>query len=98
MRRFRKKPVEVTAVQWTGSNEAELVAFAGSDFEAVDPEDRGDDPEQTAAVRHPVHGTWVEVYDGQWIVRDAKGKFHPVAEDVFAETYEPVPSMTWGTR
>lgn len=90
MRRFRKKPVEVTAVQWTGDNEDEIVAFAGDLFHAVDPEDRGDDPDQTAAVMDALHNTWVRVYDGQWIVRGVKGEFYPVAADVFAETYESV--------
>ncbi|MFC4006612.1 hypothetical protein ACFOY2_05225 [Nonomuraea purpurea] len=90
MRRYRKKPVEVAAVQWTGSNEDELKKFAGHLFEVVDPEDRGDDPDQTAAIRDTLHNTWVRVYDGQWIAKGIKGEFYPVAEDVFAETYEPV--------
>jgi hypothetical protein len=89
--RFRKKPVEVQAVQWTGDNEAELVAFAGVDFQAVCPEDRGDDPDQTAAVMDTLHNTWVRVYTGQWIIKGVKGEFYPIAEDVLAETYEPVP-------
>ena len=97
MRRYRKKPIEVFAVRWTGENEAELRAFAGDLFETVDPEDRGDDPDQTAAVMDTLHNTWVRVYDGQWIVKGVKGEFYPVAADVFEETYEPVPAMTQGT-
>ena len=90
MPRFRKKPIEVEAVQWTGNNEAEMRAFAGDYFETVDPEDRGDDPDQTAAVRDPVHKTWVRLHDGQWVVKGAWGKFYPVAADEFTETYEAV--------
>lgn len=96
MPRFRKRPVEVEAVQWTGDNEAELVAFAGDLFRAVDPEDRGDDPDQTAAVMDTLHNTWVRVYDGQWIVKGVKGEFYPCAGDVFAETYEPAPESPYG--
>lgn len=90
MPRFRKKPVEVTAVQWTGGNEAELRAFAGDLFEAVEPEDRGDDPAQTATVMDTLHNTWVRVYDGQWIIKGVKGEFYPIDGAVLAETYEPV--------
>ena len=89
MRRFRKKPVEVTAVQWTGDNEAEVRALAGEHFHAVDPEDRGDDPDQTAALLDE-HSAWVEVYDGQWIVKGVRGEFYPITSEVLAETYEPV--------
>lgn len=49
--RLRKKPVEVEAVRWTGDNEGELIEFTGRLFMAVDPEDRGDDPDITGSVR-----------------------------------------------
>lgn len=90
MPRYRSKPVEVEALQWTGDNEDELRAFVGDLFEAVAPEDRGDDPDQTAAVLDTRHGAWRCVYVGQWIVKGVKGEVYPVADDVFAETYEPV--------
>ncbi|MFE6634699.1 hypothetical protein ACFVFT_14820 [Streptomyces tendae] len=88
--RYRKRPVEVDTIQWTGSNEAELVAFTGNRFEALDPEDRADDPEITAQVLDVLHSTWVGVKNGQHIVRGVKGEYYPIAEDVLAETYERV--------
>ena len=90
MARFRKRPVEVEAVQWTGDNEAELVAFAGTNFHAVDPEDRCDDPDQTAAVMDKLHNTWVRVYTGQWIVKGTAGEFYPITPEVLADTYDPL--------
>ncbi|MFE3452395.1 hypothetical protein ACFXJ8_26075 [Nonomuraea sp. NPDC059194] len=66
-------------------------AFAGNLFEAVHPEDRGDDPDQTGAIMDTLHNTWVRVYDGQWVVKGVKGEFYPIAPDVLAETYEPCP-------
>lgn len=90
-RRFRKRPIEVTAMQWTGSNERELRLWCGpSMFGAVAPEDRTDDPEITAEVLDVLHSTWVGVKTGQWIVRGVKGELYPIAEDVLAETYDPV--------
>lgn len=86
--RFRKRPVEVEAVQWTGDNEAELAAFAGPHFEAVGPEDRADDPDMTGAVFDMLHSTWVKVHTGQWVVKGVRGEFYPIDETVLAETYD----------
>lgn len=95
---FRKKPVTVQAVQWTGDNEDELIAFTGGNFFTIDPEDRGDDPDRTAQVYDKLHSTWVGVYTGQWIVKGVKGEFYPIAEDVLAETYERVEDSPEATR
>ncbi|MFG2679216.1 hypothetical protein [Streptomyces sp. NPDC048392] len=93
--RYRKLPVEVDTIQWTGSNEAEVQAFTGSaNFHALDDASRenSDDPAATATVYDKLHSTWVLVYIGQHIVRGVKGEYYPIAEDVLAETYEPAPS------
>ncbi|MGX1116371.1 hypothetical protein RKD37_001734 [Streptomyces ambofaciens] len=90
--RYRKKPVEVDTIQWTGDNEAELIAFTSNNFHALDDADRenSDDPEATAEVYDKLHSTWILVYTGQHIVRGVKGEYYPIAEDVLAETYERV--------
>ncbi|MDT7847238.1 hypothetical protein [Streptomyces justiciae] len=90
--RYRKRPVEVDTIQWTGDNEHEVVAFTGpTNFHSLDEIDRGNsnDPDATAAVYDCLHSTWVLVYTGQHIVRGVKGEYYPIAEDVLAETYEP---------
>ena len=80
----------ISAIQWTGANEAEVQAFTESAyFEAVPPEDRDPDPDMTGQVYDKLHGTWVHVYDGQWIIRGIQGELYPCAADVFAATYEP---------
>lgn len=90
--RRRKKPVEVDTIQWTGSNEADVQAFAGTDFYALDGKDRenSDDPEATATVFDNLHSTWVLVYTGQHIVRGVRREYYPIAEDVLADTYDTV--------
>ncbi|MBG0830526.1 hypothetical protein HS041_22450 [Planomonospora sp. ID67723] len=94
MARFRKTPIEVEAIQWTGDNEDELIGFTGALFQALDPEDRSDDPDATGSVFDVLHSTWVLVYTGQWVVKGVKGEFYPIAEDVLAETYEPAESAS----
>lgn len=89
--KFRKKPVEVEAVRWSGDNEDEIVSLTGREyFTHLDPEDTADDPELTAQVFDRLHSTWVGVYTGQWIIKGVKGEFYPCAADVFAATYEAV--------
>ncbi|GIM88839.1 hypothetical protein [Paractinoplanes toevensis] len=90
MQNFRKKPVKVAAVQWTGSNAAELAEFTNGQFQVLDEADRAncDDPEATAQVFDVLHSTWVLVYDGDWIPRGVRGEHYPVRESVFHETYE----------
>lgn len=90
--RWRKKPVTVEAVQWTGSNEADVQALTGpGNFYPLDEQQRTNcnDPEATAEVYDKLHSTWVLVMTGQWIIRGIKGEFYPCAADMFAETYEP---------
>jgi hypothetical protein len=85
VQRFRKKPVVIDAVQWTGDNEEELVAFAGTNFEVV-----GDSPEWTARVFDKLHESWIGAHTGDWVVRGLRGENYPVHQDVLDETYEHV--------
>lgn len=98
--RYRKKPVEITAVQWTGTNAAEVREFMGSDEFVVNR--RGGGPPTVRLTT--VHGdtAWARV--GDWIIPEAEaGRFYPCKPDVFAATYEPVrgvaddgtESVTW---
>jgi hypothetical protein len=91
---YRKRPIEVYAVQWTGSNEDELEAFAGTFFDPLTDSQRddSDDPEASAEVFDELHNTWVRVYDGDWIIQGIKGEFYPCRADVFETTYEEVPA------
>jgi hypothetical protein len=93
MPRFRKKPVEVEAVQWTGDNADEIKAFVGvrdnGECRFLTP-DEITGAWTEAHVYDELHDTWVTVYTGQWVIKGVKGEFYPCAEDVFAETYEPV--------
>jgi hypothetical protein len=89
--RWRKKPVEVDAIQFDGENLEEVSDLTGVDgFRSVDEEDRTDDPEIVAEVWDVLHSTWVGVKAGQWIIRGVRGEFYPCDPEVFATTYEPV--------
>jgi hypothetical protein len=88
--RYRKRPIEVDTVQWTGHNEAELVTFTSGGFCLVDPDGGDFTPDVTAQVYDRLHDTWMGVKTGQHIVTGVQGEHYPIAEDVLAETYELV--------
>lgn len=79
---FRKKPVEVQAMQWTGENSAEAYSFTRGQF---DSEKAG-----VAQVYDFLHDTWVWLDAGDWIIQGIQGEFYPCKQDIFAETYERV--------
>jgi hypothetical protein len=98
--RWRKRPVTVKAVQWTGDNLPEVRQLAGECFDPLDEQDRAncDDPEATAQVYDKLHSTWVLVFTGQWIVRGVKGEYYPCAHEVLSETADPAGSPEGDAR
>lgn len=79
---FRKKPVEVQAMQWTGENSIELHSFTGGLF---DSEKWG-----AAEVYDYLHEAWIPLVAGDWVIQGIQGEFYPCKRDIFAETYERV--------
>ncbi|MCM1972293.1 hypothetical protein [Streptomyces sp. G1] len=89
--RFRHRTPEIEAVQWTGSNVEEMRAFCSPfDFQTIDPEDRVEDPDKTAAMRESKHGTWQGMAPGDWAVKIG-GEYYELSAADFAERYEPAP-------
>lgn len=86
--KYRKLPIEVEAVRWTGSNLSEMASFAGAMFQENGPEDQAEDPEMTAQIYDELHSTWVSLRTGDWVLRGIKGEFYPCAAEVFQATYQ----------
>lgn len=95
--RFRKKPVVIEAVQWTGNNLRQIISFTDGP-----PETRTDHAgmmwEQYEALV-AVEGLKIFTLEGDmfaspgdWIIKGVKGEHYPCKPDIFAATYEPVRS------
>ena len=82
--KFRKKPVVIDAVQWTGSNEAEVSDFMGSS-----PTFKSDPTGGYTVGIVTLEGT-VTASMGDWIIRGVKGENYPCKPDIFAATYDEV--------
>jgi hypothetical protein len=82
MEKYRKKPVVIEAVQFTGQNGAEIEAWSGG--MAARPA-----PDAPLLEIRTLEGL-MTAFPTDWIVRGVKGEFYPCKPDIFAATYEAV--------
>lgn len=80
VQQFRKRPVVVSAIQWTGENLEDVKAFLGDAWIGVT--DKG------AVLLPTLHGDVPCELDA-WVCRGPRD-YWPVEGETFAETYEPV--------
>lgn len=82
MAKFRSKPVEIEAIQWTGGNIVEIVEFSNGEVGAIESPDK-----------LCIHTLDSIAYadPGDWLVKGTKGEFYPCREDIFEEKYILVP-------
>lgn len=80
--RYRKRPVVIEAVQFTGHNDSEIARFVGDD---------GHDPIDTKPswIIHTLEGS-MEANVSDWIIRGVKGEHYPCKPDIFERTHERV--------
>lgn len=78
---YRKKPVTVDAVRWTGNNLGQIDALVGR---ATNVSHRGDQ----LRIR-TLEGVMV-CEKGDWLLKGVEGEFYPCKPNIFAKTYEPV--------
>ena len=78
MAKFRKKPVMIEAIQWTGNNLEEIKDFMGY-YEYA----------KKNLIIHTLEGKMIaQVND--WIIHGVQGEYYPCKPDIFEKTYEPV--------
>lgn len=83
--KFRKKPVVIDAVQWTGANVDEVLAFILTKGEAR----RGLGDWRNSIFLDTLEGT-MRADPNDWVIKGVKGEFYPCKPDIFAATYEAV--------
>ena len=81
---YRKQPIVVEAVQWTGDNEEEIATFAGTDI--IWKYSAGDIKVPTI---HTLEGDMI-ASKGDYIIRGVDGEFYPCKPDIFMRTYIPI--------
>jgi hypothetical protein len=83
MCKYRKKPVEIEAVQFTGGNCIDIIRFIGGPWTNLElhnsdqPVIRTLEGDMTASI-------------GDYIIKGVKGEFYPCKPDIFEMSYDLV--------
>jgi preprotein translocase subunit Sss1 len=92
IRKYRKLPVVIEAVQWTGENLREIIDFIGLHPSAK----KWSWKEYVQVVR--IEGLKIFTHEGSlivtigdFIIKGIHGELYPCKPDIFAKTYEEAP-------
>ena len=96
--KFRKKPVEIEAIQWTGNSSVKAVSeFLGSKNQELENDDYIVKLENGTC---RLGNLYIKTSEGlmlanigDWIIKepfDKERKYYPCKEDIFYKTYEEV--------
>lgn len=86
--KYRKKPVVIEAVRWTGKNREEIHIFCPRN--AFFTPARQDTEGRTTAWDLLIDSGIMHAEIGDYIIKGVNGKYYPCKPDVFAKTYERV--------
>lgn len=87
MKKYRKKPVEIEAVQVTQRNGEEIESWIGASAKSYDV---GMAPGMTHHIDIDTLEGTMRADVGDWIIKGVKGEFYPCKPDIFEATYEEV--------
>jgi hypothetical protein len=102
MMRFRKKPVEIEAVQLLWSTWNEMCDHAGvgklSDGKPegcyIDEDGNATtDANGKIGLQIPTLEGLMLAREGDWVIRGVKGELYPCKDEIFRMTYEPVETV-----
>jgi len=92
IKRYKKKPIVIEALKWTGNNTSEMEAFCptaeliGS---RLKENEWGIGVTATTLCIPTLEGDHM-ASEGDYIIKGVKGEFYPCKEDIFFMTYEEV--------
>lgn len=82
--KYRKKPVIIEAIKWTGTNIQEMAEFCNNDGHGMH-----EHPNGTDLIIYTLEGEHTASL-GDYIIKGVKGEFYPCKPDIFEMTYEKV--------
>ncbi len=82
MAKYRKKPVVIEAIQYTGENKRDILEFAKNN---AWPETCS-----SAVIITTIDRNNARIDIGDWLLKGVVGEFYPCKPDIFEQTYELV--------
>jgi hypothetical protein len=87
--KFRKKPVVIDAMQWTGENLLGIIRYTGLNVSASHFKwDEYEELVRNEGLKIFTLEGKMSANVGDWIIKGVKGEFYPCKEDIFNMTYE----------
>ena len=90
IQKFKKKPVEIEAIQYTGKNDFEISKWS-NDLVYPSPvlEPAENNPSGSYLQIKTLEGVMTAIV-GDWIIKGVKGEFYPCKNDIFLMSYDVV--------
>lgn len=85
MAKYRKKPVEIQAVQWNGENIKEVLDFSKDAYLGKD---------DCTLFVETLEGD-MKASIGDYIIKGVNGEFYPCKPDIFEKTYEKATNIDY---
>lgn len=92
MAKFRKKAVEIEAIQYKGWMTDEVEQFVGDSL--ISESRWGDEGGPVGYFIKTLEGTSYMLSKGDWIIKGVHGEFYPCKPDIFEKTYESAEGVT----
>ena len=85
MNKYRKKPVEIEAIQWVSDNIEQVYEMLGVGDNLIINTDEDEVKHFINTLEGKMEMSW-----GDYIIKGVKGEFYPCKPDIFELTYEKV--------
>ena len=83
--KYRKKPVEIEAIQWVSDNIEQVYEMLGDNLIINTDEDKDEVKHFINTLEGKMEMSW-----GDYIIKGVKGEFYPCKPDIFELTYEKI--------
>ena len=83
--KYRKKPVEIDAIQWVSDNIEQVYEMLGDNLIINKDEDEDKVKHFINTLEGKMEMSW-----GDYIIKGVKGEFYPCKPDMFELTYEKI--------
>lgn len=88
VKKYRKRPVQIEAIQWNGNNIKEIKKFVDEDILMVYGFKNDFGKKYLISIRTLEGNHKICLYD--YIIKGVKGEFYPCKPDIFENTYEEI--------
>ena len=82
MKKYRKKPLVIEAVQWNGDNHLDIAAIKGVHGYLIEP--------HSGHITVTAESGCFMAHKGDWIIKGIKGELYSCKSEVFEATYDEV--------